>query len=222
MQRNWSVSWAPVASDGTERHKGLRHASLSGHKAKRVGDLSLHQYDMGFCKRLLQEHGPKLAGDYDDLSRALWIAVLTKFVSCFRNSGQGARSLLSEKEVYASDPKALRSFAWILALRNKHIVHDENSFYGASAFASLEQNGDVRKVAAMTYVTRIEPGVVEVMRHLVDLAQEHIRVALADAGKALFAEVQAMSPEERMALPTGTRFSVPSAVDFHCDVGRKR
>jgi hypothetical protein len=46
-----------------------------------------------------------LCGEYDDLSRALWIAVLTKFVCCFRDSGKGARSLLKEKKVYA--------FAWL-------------------------------------------------------------------------------------------------------------
>jgi hypothetical protein len=221
VERSWSLNWASVASDGTEWHKGLRQAQLAGHKAKRVADLSLHQYDMGFCERLLQEHGPKLVGDYDDLSRALWLAVLTKFVSCFRNSGQGARSLLKEKHVYASDPKALQNFAWILALRNKHIVHDENSYYGASAFAWLEQNGGVRAVGAMTYVTRIEPGVVEVMRNLVNLAREHIRIAIADAGNALFAEMQAMSPQERMALPNGIYIPLPTG-GLHSDVGKKR
>ncbi len=78
------------------------------------------------------------------------------------------------------------------------------------------------EVAAMTYPTRIEPEVVEVMRRLVEVAEEHIfRVALADAGKALFAEVQAMSAEKRMALPTGIQISLPSG-DLHGDIGRKR
>jgi hypothetical protein len=34
---------------------------------------------MSFCERLLKEHGSRFLGEYDDLSRALWIAVLTKY-----------------------------------------------------------------------------------------------------------------------------------------------
>jgi hypothetical protein len=203
QQRRWLVCFDTVASDGTEWHKGFRSAALSGHKARIVADLSLHEYDMGFCKRMLHEYGARIVDDYDDVSRAVWTAVITKFISSFRNSGRGARILLKENKVYASDPEALQKFKWIAALRSKHIVHDENSYYGASAFAWLEQNGDVRQVAAMTYLTRIEPEVVEALRNLIEAALEHIRVALADAGKALFAEVRAMSAEKRMALPTG-------------------
>ena len=110
QKRRLYVSWETVASDGTEWHKGLRSAAVSGHKAKRVADLSLHKYDIGFCKRLLHEHGAKIVHDFDDLSLAVWIAVLTKFISCFRNSGQGARLLLRENAVYASDPWALKNF----------------------------------------------------------------------------------------------------------------
>ena len=73
----------------------------------------------------------------------------------------------------------------------------------------------------MTYPTRIEPEVVEAMRKLVEVAEEHIRVALADAGKALFAEAKAMSAEKRMALPTGIQIPLPSG-DLHGDIGRKR
>ena len=221
MERKWSVGWASVASDGTEWHSGLRQGQLAGHKATQVADLSLHQYDMGFCERLLKEHGARFGVENDDLARALWMAVLIKFVSCFRDSGQGARILLKENKVYAANAKALRDFEWILALRNKHIAHDENSYYGASAFAWLEQNGDVRGVGAMTYVTQIDPAGVGVMRNLVELAQEHIRVAIADAGKALLAEVQAMSPQERTALPNGIYIPLPTG-GLHSDIGKKR
>jgi hypothetical protein len=198
MKREWSVGWCSVASDGTDRNDALQHAQVVGPTAKRIADLSLHQFDMGFCERLLKEHGPKFVGDYDDLSRALWIAVLTKFVSCFRSSL--ARSLLKESKVYGSNPKALRDFDWILNLRNKHVAHDVNSYYGAAAFVWLDQDRNVRQVGAMTYVTRLDSALVDVMRYLVEQAQEHIRNAIADAGRALLAEVQAMSPEARAGL----------------------
>ena len=85
MKRTWSVSWDSAASDGTQWHAGLRSGQLEGHKARSLADLSLHRHDISFCDRLLKEYAPSFRGDYDDLSRALWVAVLTKFVGCFRD-----------------------------------------------------------------------------------------------------------------------------------------
>lgn len=178
--RQWSVDWYSVATDGTDWHDALQQVKVAGHTAKRVADLGLHRSDMDFCARILREYGPRLVGEYDDLSRALWIAVLTKFISCFRSSE--ARGLLKESQVYGSSPKALQAFDWTLILRNKHIVHDVNSYYGAAAFAWLEQDGNVRQVGVMTYVTRLNPVLVDTLRHLVERAQEHIRIAIEDAG----------------------------------------
>ena len=111
----------------------------------------------------------------------------------------------------------MQDFDWILALRNKHIVHDENSYY---AFAWLEQDGDVRQVASMTYVTQIDPTLAAMMSNLVGLAQDYIRIAIADAGKALLAEVQAMTPEARTALPKSIHVALPT--DHYDDIRKKR
>jgi hypothetical protein len=63
VTRVWSVSWDSVASDGTDWHNALEAVPLAGPKAKRIADLSLHQYDMGFCERLLTEHASKFGGE---------------------------------------------------------------------------------------------------------------------------------------------------------------
>jgi hypothetical protein len=200
MRRQWSVGWDSVATDGTDWHDALQQVQLAGKIAKRVADLGLHRFDMAFCERILKEYSHRLVGEYDDLSQALLIAVFTKFISCFRSS-KARGCLLKESKVYGSSPTALQAFYWILNLRNKHVVHDVNSYYGAAAFAWLdEQDGNVRQVGVMTYVTRIDPALVDALRYLVNRAQEHIRIAIADAGKALLAEVQMMSPEARAAL----------------------
>jgi len=217
VKRQWSIGWYSVATDGTDWHGALQGVQLAGHIAKRVADLSLHQYDMDFCARLLKENGARLVGEYDDLSQSLWIAVLTKFISCFGNSK--ARALLNKDKVYGSDLKALQAFGWISNLRDKHVVHDENSYYGATAFAWLEKDGNVRQVGAMTYVTRLDPGLVDALRYLVERAQEHIRIAITDAGEALLAEVQAMSPEARAALEK-IRIALPT--DLYADLVNRR
>ena len=79
MKRVWSVGWDSVASDGTDWHNALQPVQLAGHKAKKLADLTLHQYDMSFCDRLLKEHGCRFVGEYDDLSRALWVAMLSRW-----------------------------------------------------------------------------------------------------------------------------------------------
>ena len=106
--RQWFVGWYSVATDGTDWHDALQQVQLAGNIAKRVADLGLHRFDMDFCGRILKEYGSRLVAEYDDLSQALWIAVLTKFISCFRSSE--ARGLLKESKVYGSNPKALQAF----------------------------------------------------------------------------------------------------------------
>jgi hypothetical protein len=210
--RAWSTFWYSIASDGTDWHDALKQAQLTGHKARRVAALSLDHFDISFCDRLLEEHHHKFVQDYSDLSLALWIAVVTKFMSCFKTSK--ARPPLDPQKVFGSNSTALQNFNLLMALRDKHVVHDENSHYEAKAFVWLEPNGDVRQVGPMIAVARIDPALVVAMRKLVNAAQDHIHVAMEDAGKALLAEVQAMSPEERATLPKGIWFAIPTADDI--------
>jgi hypothetical protein len=196
-----------VASDGTDLHNALRAGSLTGPIAADVARLSLHHFDISFCQRILKE-----VNEYNDVSLALWIAVLTKFMSCFQNSK--ARPQLCPQEVYRANPTALEDFKLLMKLRNKHVAHDVNSHYNAAAFAWLEPNGDVRAVEPFLTVARIDPTLVTTMRNLVGHALDFINTAMADAGKELLAQVQAMTPEERMALPTGVYFPLPTEDDI--------
>ena len=90
----------------------------------------------------------------------------------------------------------------------------KNSHYNAAAFAWLEPNGDVRAVGPYFTVARIDPTLVNTICDLVGQAQDYISIVMADAGKELLAQVQAMTPEERMALPTGVYFPLPTEDDI--------
>lgn len=212
VYRVWSTIWYSVASDGTAWHDALHTGYLTGPAASNVAALSLHHFDMSFCERVLKEHRDKFVEEYNDVSLALWIAVVTKFMSCFQWAR--ARPQLDAQHVYAGHPTALAGFELISALRDKHVVHDENSHYNAAAFAWLEPNGDVRHVAPFVVIARIDPALVTTMCDLVTHAQEYLNIAMADAGKQLLAQVQAMTPEERMALPTGVYFALPPKDEF--------
>jgi hypothetical protein len=212
--RVWTNIWYPLASDGTGWHNALRTGYLTGPIAAHVAALSLHHFDISFCQRIMKEYHLKFVSEYNDVSLALWIAVLTKFMSCFQKSE--ARPQLDQQDVYRGNPTALDDFKLLKDLRNKHVAHDENSHYNAAAFAWLEPNGDgdVRVVGPYLIVARIDPTLVTTMCNLVGHALDFINIALAKAGKDLLTQVQAMTPEERMALPTGVYFPLPTEDDI--------
>ena len=121
--RVWTNVWYPLVSDGTGLHNALRPGYLTGPIAARVAALSLHHFDISFCQRILKEYHLKFVNEYNDVSLALWIAVLTKFMSCFQKSK--ARPRLCPQEVYRANPAALHGFELLRALRNKHVAHDQ-------------------------------------------------------------------------------------------------
>lgn len=104
-------------------------------------------------------------------------------MSCFKTSK--ARPPPNPQKVFGPNSKALQNFYLLMALRDKHVVHDENNHCEAKAFAWLDPNGDVRQVGPLIAVARIDPALVDAMRKLVKSAQDYIDVAMEDAGKAL-------------------------------------
>jgi hypothetical protein len=208
-----SVLWYPVVSKDIDPTNNFpNQVQLAGKLAKHVADLSLHHFDISFCRRILKEYGSRFSAEHSDLLVALWIVVLTKFMSCFQDSK--ARQRLYSDKVYGTNTKALKDFEYIHALRNKHIAHDQNNHYDAAAFAWLDQDGDVEGIGSMIMVTRIDAILVAAMHHLVDGAQQYIQSATEDAGKALLADVQRMTPEARAALPKSMLFPIPSEADI--------
>lgn len=211
--RVWNVIWYLLASDGTDWSNTFQTGYLTGPVAQRVAALSLHHFDISFCERILNEHHSKFVNEYNDLSLALWISVITKFMSCFQYSK--ARPPLDPQNVFGANSTTLQDFQLIRAMRDKHVVHDENSHYNAAAFAWIKPNGDVYGVGPMIAVARIDPTLVEKIRNLVARAQDYIQNEMEEAGKELLDQVQAMSLDERTTLPKGVYFVLPSEDDIN-------
>ena len=104
---------------------GIKVVSLSGHVAKRLADLSLHQSDLEFAKAALDAINqapmkPTVCRE------ALWRSAIIHFVKCF---GDGARFRLHPRRIYKDEPtEAMLAFEYFKELRNRHLVHDENSY----------------------------------------------------------------------------------------------
>jgi hypothetical protein len=186
-----------------------RLVKLSTTIGKRLADMRLHQSDLEFCERVLQIMGNAIptAEPSNDLSRALWICALTKFYSCFGNSG--SRAELNPKKVYAGSPDALKAFHYYKHIRNKNVVHDENNYAYATTGVVLGSGGDVEDILslqAQIMTDNRENG--QNLYNLVDAARKYVSSQVNAILAKAFAEAHALSPEQRKALPA-MQFSAP-------------
>lgn len=62
----------------------------------------------------------------EEVRTGLWYVSIMLYFKCFTNSA--ARKMLSESKVYKERKDALPVFKYFKALRDKHLVHDENAY----------------------------------------------------------------------------------------------
>ncbi|MCK6419201.1 MAG: hypothetical protein L6Q57_09810 [Alphaproteobacteria bacterium] len=109
--------------------------------AIQVSDLSLHRRDLIFAKECLE----KINETEDKLiKKALWASAIVHYMKCF---GSGFRGRLKQDEIFKNDPEGLEFFAFFKDLRDKHFVHDVNSFMQGISFAVLNKKESECKIA---------------------------------------------------------------------------
>jgi hypothetical protein len=123
------IHMTPFKSDGStplEEGKILIY-NVEGPIARRMIDLQLHKLDLMFvadCLRLLTHQHVTLTIE----SEAIWTAAMVRFFKCFSGTA-GGRSQLSHIRILKTEPpEAMVSFTRLEILRNKTLVHDQNSF----------------------------------------------------------------------------------------------
>lgn len=115
----------------------VKVVKISGQEAKRLADLSLHKADLEFADACLEAIN-QTAENPAVVREALWRSAIVHFMKCF---GSGARFQLSAARIYKGEPsEALMAFEYFKDLRNKHFVHDENS-YAQSIPGAVLNNG---------------------------------------------------------------------------------
>ena len=112
---------------------------LTGPKARRLSDILLHREDLRFSLECLQKLN-EFPTDQRVVRQALWTSAVLHFTKCF--GANQARSSLSPKEILKGEPQmAWEVYNWVNNLRNKHIVHDENSWAQAIPAAIVAAPG---------------------------------------------------------------------------------
>jgi hypothetical protein len=98
---------------------------IEGQQAKRFADLTLHRSDLQFAGSCLAEL-MNVPPDQTVIREALWRSAIVYFIKCF---GESARFRLSIARIFKPEgPGAMIVFDHFRQLRNKHFIHDENSY----------------------------------------------------------------------------------------------
>jgi len=147
-----------ITQKGTEFHiEGFPDAEkvvrIHGPHAKRWSDLKLHMSDLDFAGACLD--AINLAPEEPSIIReALCRSAIVHFFKCFGDSV--ARFQLAPTKVLAKEPPdAMTAFNYFKGLRNKHLVHDENSFAQSLPGAILNKREKAYKIEKIVCLSMI-------------------------------------------------------------------
>jgi hypothetical protein len=189
--------------------KGGRVIAIDSQSATRLADLLLHKADLDFASDCLHAI-EKTPARPPVLREALWRSALIHFVKCF---GKGARFPLSFRKVYKSESKVtFEALEHLKALRNKHVVHDENAW--AQSFPAAVLNDGTRSVEQIVALSVIghtlTPGNFGNLALAVDKARRWVATHADELCSVIRAELENEDYERLMAMPT-IKYRPPSA-----------
>ncbi len=117
---------------------------LDGPKAQRLADLALHKADLDFALECLEQINKAPEQQYV-LRQALWRSAVVHYIKCFGSNE--SRFSLDSRNVYKGDSGAVEPYKYFDSLRNKHLIHDENSYAQCLPGAALNKKEMKHKIA---------------------------------------------------------------------------
>jgi hypothetical protein len=188
---------------------------LSGPKSQRLADLALHKADLDFALECLEaiNHQPE---DAYVVRQALWRSAIVHFMKC--SGGSESRFSLDAKKVYKGDGGAFEPFKFFESLRNKHLVHDENSFAQCLPGAVLNKNGMEYKIAKIVCLSVIGDTLNQDdyshLHLLATRARQWVATQFDELCNLLTKELEPKSYDDLFAME-GITYTAPAADDVH-------
>lgn len=188
---------------------------ITGPKSRRLADLALHKADLDFALECLSaiNHVPE---EPYVLREALWRSAVVHFIKCFGQSE--SRFSLDPKQVYKGDPGAFEPFKYLASLRNKHLVHDENSYTQCLPGAVLNKKGMDCKIAKIVCLSVIgvtlSQGNYSNLQLLATRAREWVTAQFDELCDVLTSELEPKPHDELVAMD-GITYITPGADDVH-------
>lgn len=188
---------------------------ITGPKSQRLADLALHKADLDFALEFLTSINQVPEQPYV-LRQALWRSAIVHFIKCFGQSE--ARFSLDPKQVYKGDSEAFEPYEYFQSLRNKHLVHDENSYAQCLPGAVLNKKGMDHKIAKIVCLSMIGDTLGQEnysnLHLLVTRAREWVIAQFDELCAILTSEFESKSYDELLALD-GITYTAPGPDDVH-------
>lgn len=188
---------------------------MTGAKSQRLADLALHRADLDFALECLEAINHQPEEPYV-VRQAPWRAAIVHFMKCFGQSE--SRFSLDAKRVYKGDAGASEPFEFFESLRNKHLVHDENSFAQCLPGAVLNKKGMDHKIAKIVCLSVIGDTLNQEnynnLHLLATRARKWVVTQFDELCNLLTAELEPKSYDELFAVE-GITYTWPGEGDVH-------
>jgi len=188
---------------------------ITGPKSRRLADLALHKADLDFALECLTAINQVPDEPYV-LRQALWRSAIVHFIKCFGQSE--LRFSLDPKKVYKGDAGAFEPYGYFENLRNKHLIHDDNSYAQCLPGAVLNKKGMDHKIAKIVCLSVIGDTLSQDnysnLHLLVTRAREWVVAQFDELCDVLTAELEPKSYDELFGLD-GITYAAPGADDVH-------
>jgi hypothetical protein len=193
----------------------VKAIAVDGQEAKRLADLSLHKADLEFADTCLDaiNQAPETPSV---IREALWRSAVVHFLKCF---GNGARFQLAPEKLYKGEPpEAFMAFSYFKGLRNKHLVHDENSYAQSIPGAVLNSGGKnfkIEKIVCFTAISStLEQGNYGNLKLLIQKARAWVVSEFDSLCERLTNDLEKETYESLLARKSIT-YSVPNVDEIH-------
>lgn len=173
--------------------------------SKELAALALHRSDLGKCVAWLDQIDKVLALKTEEgktIADGLMLAVIAKAFKCFGTSA--SRGKLRKEDITGTDNSKIAVFDYFKNLRNKHVIHDENSY--SQSFPALIVNNvnEPTKVADVLILAfnsnYLDQSHLAALRQLVTATKEWIENRCEKLRTEMVAKYDKMSHQDLMAL----------------------
>ncbi|MHB8477880.1 MAG: hypothetical protein ACYDBZ_16510 [Steroidobacteraceae bacterium] len=130
---------------------GVQVVEIESRGAALARDLALHLSDLTFSKNVLDLLPANPSPD-DIGQMASWRCAIYQFYKCFQHS-ESRVNLESSKVLIGASVPVRENFKYYKNLRNKHLIHDENSNSQVSVIAVLNDGSKPHKIEGVRAIT---------------------------------------------------------------------
>jgi hypothetical protein len=188
---------------------------IEGPKARRLADLALHRADLEFGLLCLEEINRAPLEPYI-LRQALWRSAVVHLVKCFGASE--SRFSLDSRVVYKGDAEGVEQYKYFESLRNKHLVHDENSYAQCLPGAILNKVENPHKIAKIACLSvfgdTLSQGSYSNLHLLLTLAQKWVVAQFDELCDVITKDLEG-EPYDALLSRQAITYTVPGPEDVH-------